>query len=281
MSDYSEASLRQITLGKKLGAGSFGSVYVGLLPNGRFVAVKELELADDATGTNAEIQVHEKLVHPNIIRYLHSYINATTTPKKLCMVLEFVTGGSVTSLMKTLPDGRLPLSVVRVYARHMFLALEYLHANGVAHRDIKGDNLLISMDSGVAKLADFDQAKVMVTHGTLRKAATTLSGTPYWMSPEVVTDDQGYNPYKADIWSAGCTVGEMITGKVPWMPMANVMNIMNKLAQSKGWPDAIPKDPVVLGSQDAVDFLDLCFNRDPTKRPDAKTLLQHPFLKEK
>jgi serine/threonine protein kinase len=280
MANYPVEELRNITLGKKLGAGSFGSVYVGLLPSGRFVAVKELELtADDGGVTNAEVAVHAKLVHPNIIRYLHSYTVSTTTPKKLCMVLEFVTGGSVTSLMKSLPDARLPLPAVRVYTRHMFLALEYLHANSVAHRDIKGDNLLISMDSGVAKLADFDQAKVMVTTGTLRKAATTLSGTPYWMSPEVVTDDQGYNPYKADIWSAGCTVGEMLTGKVPWTPMANVMSIMNKLAQSKGWPDAIPKDPAVLGSADAVDFLDQCFTRDPTKRPDATTLLKHPFLK--
>lgn len=169
--------------------------------------------------------------------------------------------------------------MVRVYAKHMFQGLEYLHKNGVAHRDIKGDNVLISMDTGIAKLADFDQAKVMTTQGTMRKGATTLAGTPYWMAPEVVIDDQGYNPFKADIWSAGCTVGEMFTGKAPWAPMANVMSIMNKLAQSKSWPDAIPKDVAALGSQDAYDFLDLCFRRDPSARPDATTLLAHPFLK--
>lgn len=267
-----------MTLGKKLGAGSFGSVYVGVLPSGRFVAVKVLELADDAP-TNTEVEIHRKMVHPNIIRYLHSRIDADSTPKKLYVYLEFVTGGSVTSLMKSLPKGCLPPSVVRVYARHIFLGLDYLHGNQVAHRDIKGDNVLISMDTGTAKLADFDQAKIMNTHGTLRKAATaTLAGTPYWMAPEVITDEAGYDPFKADIWSAGCTVAEMITGRAPWTPMPNVMHIMNKLALSTGWPDAVPKDPEELGSQEAYDFLDLCFQRDVAKRPSSATLLKHPFL---
>lgn len=270
--------LRQVTLGRKLGSGSFGSVYAGVLPSGRFVAVKELELADDAP-TNKEVEIHKKLVHENIIRYFHSYIDTESTPKRLFVYLEFVTGGSVSSLMKSLPNGNLPAPVVRVYSRHMFLGLEYLHQNRVAHRDIKGDNLLISMDTGIAKLADFDQAKIMTTHGTLRRAATaTLAGTPYWMAPEVITDESGYDPFKADIWSAGCTVAEMITGRPPWAPMGNVMHIMNKLATSSGWPDAVPKDLKILGSQDAYDFLDLCFRRDAAERPDATTMLKHPFL---
>lgn len=107
-SDYTTEEFKNIVLGKKLGAGSFGSVYCGLLPTGRYVAVKELELADDAGAVNQEVQVHEKLVHPNIIRYLFSYTNVNVSPKKLCVILEFVTGGSVTSLMKSLPDAKLP-----------------------------------------------------------------------------------------------------------------------------------------------------------------------------
>lgn len=278
MTVISTKELMDVTLGKKLGAGSFGSVFVGVLPSGHFVAVKVLELSDDAP-SNTEVEIHRKLVHPNIIRYLHSRIDSDSTPKKLYVYLEFVTGGSVTSLMKSLPNGCLPYAVVRVYARHMFLGLEYLHSNQVAHRDIKGDNLLISMDTGTAKLADFDQAKIMNTHGTLRKAATaTLAGTPYWMAPEVITDEDGYDPFKADIWSAGCTVAEMITGRAPWTPMPNVMHIMNKLALSTGWPDAVPKDAKKLGSPDAYSFLDLCFQRDVSKRPPAATLLKHPFL---
>mmetsp|Transcript_38428 Transcript_38428/g.44746 ORF Transcript_38428/g.44746 Transcript_38428/m.44746 type:complete len:279 (+) Transcript_38428:53-889(+) len=270
----------QVVKGRKLGSGSFGAVYVGLLPNGRYVAVKELELSDDAASAeNHEISIHRTLQHPNIIRYLHSHVDAESSPKKLNVYLEFVTGGSVTSIMKSLPNGCLPHSVARVYARHMFLGLEYLHANQVAHRDIKGDNLLISMDTGVAKLADFDQAKTMAGCSVRKPATETLAGTPYFIAPEVITQDGGYNPFKADIWSAGCTVAEMITGKVPWVPCGAIIQIMNKLAMSSGWPDAIPKDATALGSQEAYSFLDMCFIRDPNARPTASELLEHPFLK--
>ena len=159
----------------------------------------------------------------------------------------------------------------------MFQGLQYLHENGVAHRDIKGENILISQDTGVAKLADFDQAKVAV--GTLRSGngpAKTLAGTPYWIAPEVLTQEEGYDPMKADIWSAACTVGEMFTGKAPWIPMSNPMGIMYKLANSQGWPDALPKAEM---PADLQDFLDKCFNRDPSQRPDCNAVLEHPFLK--
>jgi serine/threonine protein kinase len=182
--------------------------------------------------------------------------------------------------MKTLPNGKLPLPVARVYARHLFQGLKYLHDNGVAHRDIKGENILVSQDSGIAKLADFDQAKVAA--GTLRKdigPSKTLAGTPFWIAPEVITQDQGYDPFKADVWSAGCTVGEMVTGKAPWMPMSSPMAIMYKLANSTGWPDALPNDVAVLGPE-LHNFLDLCFQRDPEKRPSVADLLQHPYLKK-
>lgn len=269
--------LNNVVLSRKLGAGSYGSVYVGLLPSGRFVAVKALELDDDVEIGN-EVEIHKTLVHPNITRYLHSRVDHDVTPKMLYLYLEIVTGGSVSTLMKTLPNKCLPLSAVRVYSRHMFQGLAYLHENKVAHRDVKGENLLISIDTGIAKLADFDQAKVM-NQGTLRRAQTsTISGTPSWMAPEMIMNESGYDPFLADVWSAGCTVAEMITGKAPWKPLQTMVQIISKLVESKDWPDAIPKDPKALGSQDAYDFLDLCFQRDVNKRPTAAVLLNHRFL---
>lgn len=283
MSEFQPSDFKNITYGKKLGAGSFGTVYVGLLTNGRYVAVKQLELADnaDANAVNTEVEVHRRLSCPYIIRYLHSEVDKSTSPGKLLVYLEYVTGGSLTSIMKSLPNGALPLPVVRIYSRHMFLGLQYLHSNGVAHRDIKGENLLISQDTGIAKLSDFDQAKVVV--GTMRSGgagaaqAKTLAGTPYWIAPEVLTQEQGYDPFKADVWSAGCTVAEMFTGKAPWLPMSNPMGIMFKLANSAGWPDAVPRDEATMGKE-FIEFLDLCFQRDPSKRPDCETVLKHPFL---
>lgn len=304
---YTEDELRAVTLGRKLGAGSFGTVYVGLLPTGRFVAVKELELdssqapasASPTDAINKEVEVHKRLSHPHIIRYLHSFVvggqyqpvaseprGGDGEAKLLHIFLEFVTGGSLSSIMKTLPGQRLPLGVARVYARHVFMGLEYLHANGVAHRDIKCDNILVSQDTGMAKLADFDQAKVLkggdgksVMFKTQVRGPTTntLAGTPYWIAPEVITEEQGYDPFKADVWSAGCTVAEMFTGKTPWIPLSNPMGILYKLAGSQSWPDNIPTDPAVLGPE-LHSFLSLCFDRNPRTRPSCQQLLQHPFL---
>lgn len=272
--DYSK-----VVMGKKLGSGSFGTVFVGLLPDGQFVAVKMLELEEPSSSpsTNVEVDIHKRLSHPNIIRYLHSYEDAEQ--KRLLVFLEFVTGGSVTSIMQNLPGGKLPISVARVYSRHMFEGLEYLHRNQVAHRDIKGDNLLISMDTGLAKLADFDQAKCIGACSCKMPTAKTLAGTPYFIAPEVITQDAGYDPFKADVWSAACTVAEMITGRLPWTTSSNVMQIMNKIAMSSGWPDAIPRDAASLGSADAVSFFDQCFQRDANVRPSVSELLMHPFLR--
>lgn len=288
--EYDVREFAEVTYGRKLGAGSFGNVYVGLLPSGRFVAVKQLELGDGEAGddVNREVEVHKSLKHPNIIRYLHSGVDKKANPPRLNIYLEFVTGGSLTSIMKTLPDAKLPLRVAKVYTRHMLEGLFYLHKNGVAHRDIKGDNILVSQDTGIAKLADFDQAKVVAIpsvnktlSGAVNSGVTkTLSGTPVFMAPEVIADDTGYNPFKADIWSAGCTLGEMLTGKAPWQPMQNPLGIMFKLTSSQGWPDAIPRDAAQLGGDaNVIDFLDKCFLRDAKARPDAATLLNHPFLK--
>lgn len=286
---FTAADFKGITLGKKLGAGTYGTVYVGLMKDGRFVAVKQLEVQVEegqvaSPGDNMEIQVHKNLNHPNIIRYLHSEVNTTANPPVLQVYLEFVTGGALTCIMKTMPNNCLPRDVARVYARHMFEGLNYLHSNGIAHRDIKGDNILVSQDTGVAKLADFDQAKVTeCCSATVRAqsgggAAKTLAGTPFWIAPEVITQEEGYDPFKADVWSATCTVAEMITGRAPWVPMASPMAIMYKLANSEGWPDAVPTDKEGLG-EDLWSFLDAGFERDAKKRPTAAELLEHPYLK--
>jgi serine/threonine protein kinase len=283
LENYKPSDFKDIVYGKKLGAGTYGTVFVGLLKDGRWVAVKQLEVDEDASGKNTEIDVHSRLHNPHIIRYLHSEIDRTQSPPKLLVFLEFVTGGSLTSIMKTLPGCCLPISVVRVYSNHMFQGLAYLHENGVAHRDIKGENILVSQDTGSAKLADFDQAKVVGGSMTMRAAgvagnAKTLAGTPFWIAPEVITQEDGYDPFKADVWSAGCTVAEMFTGRAPWLPMSTPMAIMYKLANTEGWPDAIPKDKAQLGD-DLYDFLEKCFHRDAKTRPSARDLLQHPFLK--
>lgn len=291
---FKPSDFEGLTIGKKLGAGTYGTVRVGLLADGRYVAVKQLEMEEGADGTddNREIAVHSQLSHPNIIRYLHSVVDkgdGSTNPK-LNVYLEFVTGGSLTAIMKDLQGKCLPRPVVKVYARHVFQGLAYLHSQGFAHRDVKGENVLVSMDTGVAKLADFDQAKICASSLTIRRAggggggagsnpATTLAGTPFWIAPEVITQEDGYDAFKADVWSGACTVAEMITGRAPWLPMSSPMAIMYKLANSEGWPDAIPSSKADIADDDLWDLLDKCFTRDANARPTAADVLNLPYFK--
>ena len=138
--------------GEILGKGAFGTVYLGLnLQTGELMAVKQLntnEVSQKELATlEHEIEILTGLVHPNIVQYL----GTERESDKLSIFLEFVPGGSIRNLLEKF--GTLEEKIIRVYCRQLLLGLEYLHRNGIAHRDIKGANVLLSTD-GVIKLAD-------------------------------------------------------------------------------------------------------------------------------
>ena len=121
------------------------------------------------------------------------------------------------------------LQIIRLYTRQILQGLEYLHQNGFTHRDIKGANILVSND-GTIKLADFGTSKRVSVQSTCGNKAT-LKGTPQWMAPEVIRAQQGSRQWrKADIWSVGCTVIEMATGKPPWSNFSNQMQALYHIA---------------------------------------------------
>ena len=145
----------------------------------------------------------------------------------LAIFLEYVPGGSLRSLLDRF--GTLEEAVVRLYSRQILLGLEYLHANGIAHRDVKAANVLVSNDGSV-KLADFGASKRTRDAMPAANANATgghAKGTPLWMAPEVIRAaprSQGWR--KADVWSVGCTVIEMSTGKPPWSQYSNPVTAM-------------------------------------------------------
>ena len=159
-------------------------------------------------------------------------------------------------------------------ARQVLEGLEYLHAHGVIHRDIKGDNLLVG-DKNEIKLCDFGSCRQFNGLMTADRC-NTLIGTPLWMAPEVINLDgqSGYNT-KADIWSFGITLIEMLncspwkdaTTETPWAMMFHI-------ASSDKPPDGIPEtcNPMLRSC------MLRCFERSPDKRPSATELLKHPFL---
>lgn len=254
--------------GPLLGRGTFGHVYLGFNSEiGEMGAMKEVTLfSDDAKSKESaqqlgqEIALLSRLQHPNIVQYYGS----ETVDDKLYIYLEYVSGGSIYKLLQDY--GPLGEIAIRSYTEQILSGLAYLHAKNTVHRDIKGANILVD-PSGRVKLADFGMAK----HITGQSCPLSFKGSPYWMAPEVIKNPTGCN-LAVDIWSLGCTVLEMATGKPPWSQYEGVAALF-KIGNSKELP-AIPENL----SDEGKDFVRLCLQRNPLHRPTAAKLLEHPFV---
>ncbi|KAJ2895400.1 hypothetical protein MKZ38_006608 [Zalerion maritima] len=240
--------------GECLGKGAFGSVYKAFNWNtGEAVAIKQVKVADLP---KSELRMIE---HDNIVKY----IGFVKTSECLNIILEYCENGSLHSICKSY--GKFPENLVGVYMTQVLQGLQYLHDQGVIHRDIKGANILTTKD-GTVKLADFG-----VSTNTLAgpdKEAQVV-GTPYWMAPEII---QLFGATSAsDIWSVGCTVIELLQGRPPYHQLAAMPALF-----------AIVNDdhpPLPEGvSPAARDFLMQCFQKDPNLRVSARKLLRHPWI---
>ncbi|KAL7950634.1 map kinase [Trichoderma barbatum] len=282
---YLSASATNVTVrwqqGQFVGGGTFGNVYAAMnLDTGHLMAVKEIRLQDPkliptiAESIREEMRVLEVLDHPNVV----SYHGIEVHRDRVYIFMEFCSGGSLANLLE---HGRIEEEeVIMVYALQLLEGLAYLHESGIAHRDIKPENILLD-HNGIIKYVDFGAAKLIARQGRTMAAdlhATkpnkSMTGTPMYMSPEVI---KGENPGKAgsvDIWSLGCVILEMATGRRPWANLDNEWAIMYNIAQ--GNPPQLPS-PDQLSSQ-GIDFLTKCFARDPKQRSTAIELLQHEWI---
>ncbi|PKA55005.1 Mitogen-activated protein kinase kinase kinase YODA [Apostasia shenzhenica] len=255
--------------GKLIGRGTFGHVYVGFnSESGEMCAMKEVTLfLDDAKSKESakqlgqEISLLSRLRHQNIVQYY----GCEMVDDKLYIYLEYVSGGSIHRLLQEY--GQLGEPAIRSYTHQILSGLAYLHAKKTVHRDIKGANILVD-PNGRVKLADFGMAK----HITGQSCPLSFKGSPYWMAPEVIKNMNGCN-LAVDIWSLGCTVLEMATSKPPWSQYEGIA-AMFKIGNSK----ELPTIPDLL-SEEGKDFIKQCLQRDPSRRPTAAELLQHPFVR--
>jgi len=252
----------------KIGEGAAGEVFMAKdKRDGRVVAVKVMKMnADNVKLLATEIGIMKTSHHANIVDYVDSFI---PSEKEMWVVMEYMGGGCLTDILEAFDVVRLSERNIAYIVRDTLRALSYIHSLHRIHRDIKSDNILISAD-GTIKLADFGYAAQLTAKQQKRN---TVVGTPYWMAPELIRG-QDYG-VKVDIWSLGIMMMEMAQGEPPYMEFPPLRALF--LITTKGIP---PLKEQTRWSPDFHDFFNHCIDVKVETRPDADTLLAHPFLKQ-
>ena len=270
--------------GALIGQGSFGSVYLALhAVTGELLAVKQVQAPSPGANGQSdsrkksmidalkrEIGLLRDLRHPNIVQYL----GCSSSTEHLNIFLEYVAGGSVQTMLNSY--GALPEPLVRSFVRQILTGLSYLHNRDIIHRDIKGANILVD-NKGTIKISDFGISKKLEASNILSGASSnkhrpSLQGSVFWMAPEVVK--QTSYTRKADIWSLGCLVVEMMTGTHPF-PDCSQLQAIFKIGGGKASP-TVPEH----ASDEAKDFLRQTFEIDHNLRPSADELMLSSFLSQ-
>jgi len=252
----------------KVGEGAAGEVFMAKdKRDGRIVAVKVMKMnADNVKLLTTEIGIMKTSHHANIVDYVDSFM---PSDKEMWVVMEYMGGGCLTDILEAFDVVRLSERNIAYIVRDTLRALSYIHSLHRIHRDIKSDNILISAD-GTIKLADFGYAAQLTAKQQKRN---TVVGTPYWMAPELIRG-QDYG-VKVDIWSLGIMMMEMAQGEPPYMEFPPLRALF--LITTKGIP---PLKEQTRWSPDFHDFFNRCIDVKVETRPDADTLLAHPFLKQ-
>jgi len=212
-----------------------------------------------------EIDIMKNSHHKNIVQYFDSYV---VDERLLWVVMELMAGGCLTDVLEQFDTIQMTEQMIAHVCLETLEGLKYIHSLHRIHRDIKSDNILLGA-KGEVKLADFGYAAQLTAQRDKRQ---TIVGTPYWMAPELIRG-QEYD-VKVDIWSLGIMAMEMAEGEPPYMDFPPLRALF--LITTKGIPPLKESDK---WSNEFQNFVAQCLEKDAEKRPEASTLLSHPFLK--
>ena len=259
--------LSDFLIGKKLGSGQFGHVYLAKLKSTQFIcAIKVINkkrlLKQSLKCINQvrrEIEIQSHLHHPNIL----AIYNFFWDKKNIYLVIEYAPGGELFKILHNEENGRFSEPKAAFYVEQVCNALEYIHSMNIIHRDIKPENILISNE--VVKLADFGWS----IHQKSNKIRTTFCGTAEYMPPEVINEQPHIPP--SDLWCLGILIYELCAGEPPFTAKSNAEIIHKiKIFEMKDYPDYF--------SRECKDLIAKLIKRSPKDRISIQEVKRHPWI---
>ncbi|ORZ34179.1 kinase-like domain-containing protein, partial [Catenaria anguillulae PL171] len=275
--DSFSVDLADYTFGPTIGIGASAHVISATYQphSNRQVAIKVVDLdrfeQAQIDELRKEVQVMTLCRHPYLLPVYQSFISAD----KLHIVTPLRTAGAINHILKShFPQGLPEQAIVTILAQ-VLMGMAYLHKANICHRDIKGGNILIDRESGLAQLGDFGVSSSLC-EGVHRATRKSFVGSVLWMAPEVM-EQASYNS-KADIWSLGITTLEMARGQAPYSqypPLKVCMMVLNNPPPTLDRKGAHHKY-----SRALKDLIDACLMRNPGLRPTADKLLANSLIKK-
>lgn len=278
-----------------IGKGAFGVVYCAQAQDGSLVAIKKVVL--DERFKNRELSILQSINHPNCLTLKDNFYSKSNDNKNMLNLVTELMPESLKHYLDYCHSTYQPINplLTKIFAYQLFSALAYLHSKGIAHRDIKTDNVLIDRRSGILKICDFGSAKMLESNV---KSVSYIASRIY-RAPELLLGCTSYS-FPIDIWASGCVISEILLDSTPMFQGSSNEDQLVQILQVIGMPSqedlrsfecsikcpkieqiaTIDRALPLTIDKDLLELLQKIFNFNPTKRPTAVECMRSPYFDE-